>query len=108
MFLIDHLHAASRWFESFADRHQHGIAAISAVATAGAVIVALWSAHIARTANQPRLKARVSVMQIIDRDTDLEAIPTYIAVQLTNTGAVPIWLHSNMFRGGCRGQGRHG
>ena len=95
--LIATLHAASRWFESFADRHQHGIAALGAFGTVAAVIVALWTSQQARRATRPKLKARVTVMQIFYAGIDLEAIPTYVALQLTNIGSVPIRFHSTCF-----------
>ena len=94
---VDALHGASHWFESVADRHQHGIAALGALSTTAAVIVALWSGLHASRASRAKLKARVSIMQVIDQSTNLEAIPTYIAVRLTNIGAVPIRLHSTCF-----------
>lgn len=95
--IIGDLHAASRWFETVAARHQHGIAVLEALSTTAAVVVALWSTRVARGASKPKLKARVSVMQIFGNDTDLKATPTYIAVRLTNIGNVPIRMHSTCF-----------
>ena len=95
--LLNYLHVASRWFESFADRHQHSVAALSAFSTTAAVIVALWAGNFSRTAAKPKLKARVSFWQIVGERSDLGAMPTYVAVRLTNVGKMPIRLQSTCF-----------
>jgi len=89
--MFDLLHAFARWLEDFSGRHAHSIKLLEAVSTTVAVIVALSASYAAKRANLPRLVARVSVSQIIYSDT------WYLTVLLTNVGAVPIRLHSNLF-----------
>lgn len=95
--LIAAVHSASRWFETLADRHQHGIAALGAISTTAAVIVALRSSLQARRASRPSLKARVTVMMVIYPGQKPSVVPTYVALRLTNVGNVPIRLHSGCF-----------
>jgi hypothetical protein len=90
------LHAASRWFENFADRHQHGIAALSALATTAAVVVALRASRQAHMLSQPRLRARVTAVLFGYGDGRTETSP-YIALRLDNVGNVPIRLNSTCF-----------
>ena len=96
--MFDLLHAFARWLEDFTGRHAHSITLLEAVSTTAAVIVALTASYAAKRANLPRLVARVSVSQIIYGDgRPIEVAPTYVTVQLTNVGTVPIRLHSNLF-----------
>jgi hypothetical protein len=85
-------HAWSRWLESFADRHQHVIAAFAVFWTALAVMVALWTASFTRRNNQPRLKATVSLASAPPPDARPDAAPAYIIVQITNIGYLPVTL----------------
>jgi hypothetical protein len=95
--VIHFVHVLSQWFESFARRHQHGIAALSALSTTAAVMVALWSTNIAIRATRPRLKARVSIMCVIDQNKRSNSNPSYISLRVTNTGAVSIRLNQMCF-----------
>jgi len=88
--LVASLHAASRWFESVADRHQHGIAAFSAFGTVLAVIVALYNSVVARRNSEPKLTAHVDI-------TIVSEAPSCVVVHLRNTGYVPITLQVNCF-----------
>jgi hypothetical protein len=96
--MFESLDAIPIWLEDFAGRHTHSIALLEAASTTAAVIVALSVSYAAKRANRPRLKARAAISQIIYGDGQpIEDAPTYITVQLTNVGPVPIRLHSNLF-----------
>jgi hypothetical protein len=95
--LSDAPHAVSRGFEDFADRHQHGIAAVSAFGTVMAVIVALFTSQRAmRAAYQPQLKMRVDVMEIFNDAVSGSGTP-YVTLQVDNIGNVPVRLRSTSF-----------
>jgi hypothetical protein len=96
--MFESLHAIPIWLEDFAGRHAHSIALLEAVSTTAAVIVALSVSYAAKRANRPRLTARATISLIIYGDgRTIEDAPTYITVQLTNVGQVPIRLHSTLF-----------
>lgn len=96
--MLDFLHGVSLWIEDFSNRHQHSIALIEAVSTTAAVIVALVASYAATQASRPKLAAGLAVMKVLyAMPSAIEGMPTYIAVRLTNTGTVPVRLHSNLF-----------
>jgi hypothetical protein len=92
------IHAFFRWLENYSTRHEHTISLLEAVSTTAAVIIALLSAASAKRASLPRLRAALSVIQVIYGDgRPLDETPSYIALHLTNVGNVPVRVGANCF-----------
>jgi hypothetical protein len=96
--MLDFLHKISNGLEDWSSRHAHIIALLEAISTTGAVIVALTTSYVAKRNGKPRLKADVGLKIIIHGDgRSLRTAPAYVTVQLTNTGTMPVRLHSTFF-----------
>ncbi len=91
--------------ETFAEQHQHSIAALGAFGTTAAAIIALYNGLLALRASRPRLKARVEIRQPIGGGAWLSGPrvqakagqPLYLVVDLKNVGSLPIELRPNCF-----------
>jgi hypothetical protein len=93
--VIDWLHSVSAWLENWCDRHSHTIALLEAVSTTAAVIVALVASAAAKRAIRPKLRASVSIMQLVPGDgRPASEWKSYVAVRLTNVGTVPVRLQA--------------
>ena len=81
--------------EQFATEHQHTAELFTAIGTVGAVIVSLWlAARAARTG----LKARASLKRLSGQEIDPQNAPTFLVLQVTNTGSVTLRLPAELFK----------
>ncbi|MDE2165382.1 MAG: hypothetical protein KGJ66_03470 [Alphaproteobacteria bacterium] len=83
--------------EQFFRAHQYTVSAVGAFATVAVVIVSLLLAFVQRRANRTSLKAFVSRTVIIHDTIDPKNRPSYISVNVTNTGILPLRIPFSFF-----------
>lgn len=76
--------------EAISHAHQYTIAALGVIGTFSAVVVSLYVAFMSRKATRTQLTARASISIIIHDMIDPKNPPHYIALNITNTGMMPL------------------
>jgi hypothetical protein len=72
--------------EEFFKAHEHTMAALEAVSTFAAVVVALVLSLVSQKANRTRIKAVVSATIIMHESIEAPNYPSYVSVVVTNNG----------------------
>jgi hypothetical protein len=78
--------------EEFFKAHEHTMAALEAVSTFAAVVVALVLSLVSQRANRTRIKAVVSATIIMHESIDAPDYPSYVSVDITNNGILPVMI----------------
>ena len=83
--------------EAFFRDHQFTLSAISSIATFAAVIVSLGVALQSARAQRPKIRATMRLQRSKVSAYDL----AYVAIQVTNTGSVPVTIYETSFIWRC-------
>lgn len=83
--------------EEFFGAHQHTVAALEAVSTFAAVVVALVLSLVSQRANRTRIKASAASTIIMHETIEAPDYPGYVTVDITNNGILPVMIPLNFF-----------
>jgi len=83
--------------EHFFQSYQSTIAALGAVSTFAAVVIALCLAISSIGANRSKLKARATITSLVQPGL-AGSVPTFVTAEIVNTGALPLRLGLSFFR----------
>jgi len=83
--------------ETFFKAHEHTMAALEAVSTFAAVVVALVLSLVSQRENRTRIKAVVSATIIMHESVEAADYPSYVSVEITNKGILPVMIPLSFF-----------
>ena len=76
--------------EEFFKSHAHTLAALEAVSTFLAVVISLGLSISAQRANRTRIRAQAGIIVVLHSSLQGMPAPTYVTVDITNVGILPV------------------